>query len=106
MNVGIIKLLVIVLCFICACGIVLYVNHNKGKQITEKFDMKSTFNTALSNSLNEGYNKINTSRFNTIDNQIRLDNIASRVNKLLDTIQSTYNVVNNQTSQKNPITFY
>ena len=48
---------------------------------------------------------MNESRFSTIDNQSRLDNLSTRINKLLGNIQNTYNMVNNQ-NQINPMTFY
>ena len=59
----------------------------------------------IANSVKNGYNKMNDSRFETIDNQIRLDNLGARINKLLDNIQNTYSMVSNQ-SLKMPMTFY
>ena len=59
----------------------------------------------IEKSVISGYNKMNNSRFGTIDNQIRLDNLGIRINKLLGNIQNTYSMVINK-SLNSPMTFY
>jgi len=86
-----------------------YNNYNKKQNSIERFGINTTQlqNTIplIANSVKDGYDKMKDSRFKTIDNQIRLDNVGARINKLLDNIQNTYNLVNNQ-SLKMPMTFY
>ena len=46
----------------------------------------------ISSVINSGYNKLNTNRFEALDNQIRLDNLNTRVNKLVENIQKVFNM--------------
>ena len=84
-------------------------NYNKKQNSIERFGINTTQlqNTIplIANSVKDGYDKMKKIRFKTIDNQIKLDNLGARINKLLDNIQNTYNLVNNQ-SLKMPMTFY
>jgi peptidoglycan hydrolase CwlO-like protein len=86
-----------------------YNNYNKNQNSIERFGINTTQlqNTIplIANSVKDGYDKMKKIRFKTIDNQIKLDNLGARINKLLDNIQNTYNLVNNQ-SLKMPMTFY
>jgi len=52
----------------------------------------------ISSVINSGYNKLNTNRFEALDNQIRLDNLNVRVNKLVENIQKEFNMENNSTN--------
>ena len=109
MNLNIIKLFLIILigCILC----ILYVNNNNNKNNNNNninnidfFTPSATsFQTPIINELKSSYNKMNKNRFKTIDNQIRLDNISKRINKLFDNMQITYNMTNQKT---NSITFY
>ena len=54
--------------------------------------------------LDDGYNKMNTHRFNYIDNQNKLDIINNRVNVLLSKINKTF--TNNTTPDTTTMKFY
>ena len=101
-NLNLVKLLIILTMIISG---VWYIN----KASNEKFD--TTPNTTIANILppiteeiNKGYNIINDNRFATLDNQIRLDKLSNRVNKLLENIQQSYKLIDKPAL--NPITFY
>jgi len=66
---------------------------------------RATVLSEISNALNFNYNKLNTNRFNSIDTQIRLDNLNARVNKLLKNIQKAFSM-DDETSTSNQIAFY
>ena len=49
---------------------------------------------------------LNNNRFTIMDNQLKLDSLNSRVNKLLDNINKINNISNLDKSQNNNLTFY
>ena len=97
---------ILILVIIIIITLVIYyitANYNKKQNSIERFGINTI--PLIANSVSSGYDQMNISRVGTIDNQIRLDNLGARINKLLDNIQNTYNLVNNQ-SLKMPMTFY
>ena len=58
----------------------------------------------ISNAIGSGYNALNINRFNSIDNQMRLNKLNTRINKLLENIQKSYNMSNKPNA--NPVKFY
>jgi hypothetical protein len=59
----------------------------------------------IQDQLDNGYSMLNNNRFTIMDNQLRLDNLNSRINKLLNNIQKINNMSNIQI-QPNNLTFY
>jgi hypothetical protein len=110
-NFNLLKLFIIVSVII---GGLLYINRTKNNN--ENFAITNPIistipNTtimniipSISNAINSGYNNINKNRFDILDNQIRLNQLNTRVNKLLENIQKTYNITNKPSV--NPIKFY
>lgn len=90
-----------------------YLNNLNNLKNTKKegFDNTTIPATTIANilppikdAINSGYNAFNVNRFATIDNQIRLDKLNTRVNKLLSDIQKSYNLTNKDNA--NQMTFY
>ena len=106
-HLNIIKL-IIILAIIIIAG--LWYNNRTSN---ERFTTPNTTipNTTIANILppiateiNNGYNNLNDKRFATLDNQMRLDKLNDRVNKLLENIQQSFKLVDKPTA--NPMTFY
>ena len=82
------KLFIIVVVIV---GGVWYINKNK-IYLDENFAITTpNILPPISNVIGYGYNSLNVNRFNAINNQIRLNKLNTRVNKLLENIQNTYN---------------
>jgi hypothetical protein len=63
--------------------------------------------TNIKKELDTGYSMLNTNRFTIMDNQLRLDNLNTRVNKLLNNINRISKASNqNNNIQSNDITWY
>ncbi len=63
--------------------------------------------SSIQNQIDNGYSMLNNNRFTIMDNQLRLDNLNSRINKLLNNIQKINNISNNQnTPQPSDLSFY
>ena len=62
--------------------------------------------TNVKNQLDNGYTMLNNNRFTIMDNQLRLDTLNQRINKLLNNINNLNNVSNQENLKKNEITFY
>jgi hypothetical protein len=60
----------------------------------------------IQNQINNGYPMLNNNRFTIIDNQLILDGLNSRVNKLLNNINKLNNFSNKDITQSNDLTFY
>jgi hypothetical protein len=60
----------------------------------------------IQNQLDNGYTMLNNNRFTIIDNQLRLDNLNARINKLLDNINNLNNESDYKNLKKDDITFY
>ena len=56
--------------------------------------------------IDNGYSMLNNKRFTIMDNQLKLDSLNSRVNKLFNNINKFNNVSNQNKSQTNNLTFY
>ncbi len=80
-------------------------NVEKFAVTTAPITIQSSVLSDISNSLKSDYNKLNTNRFGAIDNQIRIDNLNTRVDKLLGNIQQVFNM-DNKSSNTNQMTFY
>ena len=84
------KLFIIVVVIV---GGVWYINKNKNENfaITTPNTNTTIANILppISNVIGYGYNSLNVNRFNAINNQIRLNKLNTRVNKLLENIQIT-----------------
>lgn len=106
-SLNLVKLFIIVFVII---GGIWYINKNKN----ENFGITTIPNTTManilppiSNAIGSGYNALNVNRFNAIDNQMRLNKLNTRINKLLENIQKTYNMNNmNNKLNANPVKFY
>jgi len=88
-------------------GGIWYINKSKN----ENFAITTIPNTTManilppiSNAIGSGYNALNINRFNSIDNQMRLNKLNTRINKLLENIQKSYNMSNKPNA--NPVKFY
>jgi hypothetical protein len=78
------KLFIIIVVIV---GGVWYINKNKN----ENFAITTpNILPPISKVIGYGYNSINVNRFNAINNQMRLNKLNTRVNKLLENIQNTY----------------
>lgn len=84
-----------IIILICCLYMLLYKNNEKFYNVNNK-------DTILLSSINNGYNMLNQKRFNIIDNQMRLDNINQRINKILTQLQTN----SPQRNISNPIIFY
>lgn len=108
-SLNLIKLFIIIVVII---GGIWYIN--KSKNENENFAITTIPNTTLanilppiSNAIGSGYNALNVNRFNALDNQMRLNKLNTRINKLLENIQKTYNMNNmNNKLNVNPVKFY
>jgi len=89
------------------------------KLVAENFDNTPTttpfttipYNTQylknIQNQFDSGYSMLNNNRFTIMDNQLRLDSLNSRINKLLNNIKKINNASNNKNKQQqNNLTFY
>jgi hypothetical protein len=91
-------IILLILCFI----VKLYYSET----FTDPLATPANIITPITNSLQNGYTQLNEKRFTTIDNQIRLDNVNTRVNKLLENIQKIYNINNSPIIANDNMTFY
>ena len=60
----------------------------------------------IQNQIDNGYSMLNNNRFTIMDNQLKLDSLNSRVNKLLSNINKINNISNQDKTQPNNLTFY
>jgi hypothetical protein len=99
-NLNLIKLFIIVSIIVIGVWYISKAKEDTESLATEHFDLLP----AISSAMDAGYQRLNIKRFDTLDNQIRLDNLNQRVNKLLDNIQQSYKLSHKAVS--NPMTFY
>ena len=67
---------------------------------------RTQFSNSIKNQIDNGYSMLNNNRFIIMDNQLRLDSLNSRVNKLLNNINKINNISNLDKSQNNNLSFY
>ena len=60
----------------------------------------------IQNKIDNGYSMLNNNRFTIMDNQLKLDSLNSRANKLLNNINKLNNFSNQNKIQTNELTFY